>query len=174
MSASSRRAALDAVIDRFAAGGPILVQAAAGLPPEAATAHQGPGAWSLAEVIAHLLDSDLVLADRMKRVIAEDNPTLIQFDENAWIARLKSDAMPPDESAALFALHRTWMTRVLRSLDEADYARTGVHTELGSLTLAGILAKAVNHLDHHLKFVYDKRARLGLSIYPRYPSNPGF
>jgi hypothetical protein len=26
----------------------------------------------------------------------------------------------------------------------------------------------VNHLDHHLKFLYGKRANLGVSIYPRY------
>lgn len=174
MSAASRRSSLDAILDRYAAGGPILVQAAHGLTPEAATARPGPGAWSLAEVIAHLLDTDLVLTDRIKRVIAEDRPDLPAFDENAWVERLRSDAMPPDEAAALFALNRTWMARVLRNLDEADYARVGVHSRLGPQTLAEVVSKAINHLDHHLKFVYDKRAKLGLAIYPRYPSNPGF
>jgi hypothetical protein len=75
-------------IERYAAGGPLLVYAAAGLTPEQETARPGPGRWSVAELVAHLLDSDLVYAERMKRVLAEDRPTLMAFDENAWIDRL--------------------------------------------------------------------------------------
>ncbi len=68
---SSSRSQVAAVIDRYADGGLILVQAASGLTPEHATARPGPGHWSIAELVAHLADADLVLADRMKRVIAE-------------------------------------------------------------------------------------------------------
>ncbi|WP_435021602.1 DinB family protein [Tundrisphaera sp. TA3] len=170
----SRTSQIAGVIGRFADGGPILVQAASGLTPEAASARPGPGAWSPAEVIAHIVDTDLVLADRMKRLIAEDSPTLQAFDENAWIERLGSNEMPPEEAATLLAANRTWMTRVLRRLDEADFARAGTHTVAGRVTLAEALAKAVNHMDHHLKFLYAKRAKLGLAIYPRYAGNPGF
>jgi uncharacterized damage-inducible protein DinB len=161
------------VLDRYADGGPLLVQAAAGLSPEQAREHPIPGTWSVAEVVAHLLDSDLVLADRMKRIIAEDSPTLLAFDENAWVARLDSDAMPVDEAAALFAAHRRWMVRVLRAQDESTFARSGVHSEAGRQTLAEVLVRATNHLDHHLKFLYAKRAKLGMAIYPRYTANTG-
>jgi hypothetical protein len=41
------------------------------------------------------------------------------------------------------------------------------------VTLAEILVKAANHLDHHLKFLYAKRAKLGVAIYPRYTANTG-
>ncbi len=161
------------VIDRFADGGPLLVQASANLTPEQATARPGPGDWSLAELVAHLLDSDLVLSDRMKRIIAEDNPVLQAFDEGAWIVRLDSNAMPADEAAALFAANRRWMARILRAQGEAAFARAGLHTEAGRVTLAEILVKTANHLDHHLRFLYAKRANLGLALYPRYTSNPG-
>jgi uncharacterized damage-inducible protein DinB len=157
----SSRSQIDAVIDRYADGGFILAQAAAGLPAEHATARPGPGAWSLAELVAHLLDADLVLAERMKRVIAEDEPTLQAFAEDAWIDRLRSHEMPVDEAAELFAANRKWMARILRSLQEGDFARTGTHTEAGRQTLAEILAKTVNHLDHHLKFLYEKREAMG-------------
>jgi len=63
-----------ALIDAYEAGGPLLVHATAGLTREQETTRIGPGEWSIAEVVAHLLDSDLVMADRMKRVIAEENP----------------------------------------------------------------------------------------------------
>ena len=161
------------VIDRFADGGPLLVQAVAGLTPEQGRDHPIPGTWSVAELVAHLLDCDLVFADRMKRIIAEDSPTLQAFDEQAWIGRLLSNEMPIDEAAALFAANRKWMGRILRAQDEPAFARSGVHSEKGRQTLAEVLAYATNHLDHHLKFLYAKRAKLGVAIYPRYTANTG-
>ncbi len=59
---------------------------------------------------AHLLDADLVLADRMKRIIAKDEPMLLAFDENAWIDRLGAGVMSVEEAANLFAANRHWMT----------------------------------------------------------------
>lgn len=159
------------LIERFEAGGTVFQYAVAGLTRARETARPGPGAWSLAELAAHLVDSDLVATDRMKRVIAEDQPVLLAFDENAWVARLNSRDQSATEAASLFAANRRWMARVLRRLVEADFARTGQHTERGSLTLAELLATSVGHLDHHLRFLYAKRANLGVSLYPRYSAN---
>jgi hypothetical protein len=158
----------DSVIDRYAAGGPLLVYATSGLAPELATIRIGPGRWCVAELAAHLLDSDLVIADRIKRVIAEDEPVLLAFDEERWIDRLDSRAMPVEEAVSLFAAHRTWMTRILRNCSEADFARAGVHSQAGRKTLADLASTAVGHLDHHLRFLFGKRAALGFSIAPRY------
>lgn len=156
------------VVERYAAGGNLLAYAVAGLGAEHATARPGPGQWSIAELVAHLLDADLVLADRMKRVVAEEEPVLQAFDENAWIRRLGSNEMPIDEAVALFSANRRWMTRVLKNCTEADFARTGMHTEAGPRSLAALLAGAVGHLDHHLRFLYAKRANLGVAVPPRY------
>ena len=35
-----------------------------------------PGKWSTLEVVCHLADFEIVYADRIKRVIAENEPTL--------------------------------------------------------------------------------------------------
>jgi len=145
-----------------------LVYAVSGLTPEQTRGRPGPGAWSIAELVAHLSDADLVGSDRMKRVIAEETPVLQAFDENAWISRLRSDELPVAESADLFAANRRAMSRILRNCQEADFARAGTHTERGRMTLAELVSSFVGHLDHHLKFLYAKRANLGLSVYPRY------
>lgn len=156
------------VIDRYVDGGALLRYAAAGLDPEQESARIGPGEWSPSEVVAHLLDSDLVIADRMKRVIAEPDPVLQAFDENAWIERLDSRSMPIEEAVALFEANRRWIGRLLRKCTEADFARSGQHTEAGRKTLAALVAGAVSHLDHHLRFLYAKRAALGNAVPPRY------
>ncbi len=160
--------ALKELIDRFAAGGVVLSYAASGLTPEQETARPGPGAWSVAELVAHMVDSDLVACDRMKRVIAEHEPTLLAYDENAWILRLRSNEMPVEEAINLFAANRRWMSRVLRGCDEADFNRAGNHTVHGRMTLAELVTTYAGHLDHHLKFLYGKRANLGSALQPRY------
>src|SRR5262245_9510093 len=124
------------IVDRYAAGGPLIIYAIAGLSPEQAKARVGPGRWSIAQLVAHLLDADLVLADRMKRVIAEDEPLLQAFDENRWIDRLGSQEMPIEEAVNLLIANRQWMTRLLRHCTEADFGRAGIHTEAGRKTLA--------------------------------------
>lgn len=156
------------IIDRYAAGPELLRYAAQGLSPEQQQARPGPGAWSIAELVTHMVDSDVVGVERMKRVIAEDEPTLQAYDENRWIARLDAQNMPVDEAVALFGANRAWMVRILKKCSEEDFARSGNHTEDGPKTLAKLVAGYVSHLDYHLKFLYAKRANLGVSLYPRY------
>jgi hypothetical protein len=159
---------IDPVIERYAAGGTLLVYATSGLAPEHETARVGPGTWSIAELVAHLLDSDLVLADRMKRVLAEDEPALLAFDQNRWIERLDSQSMPVEEAVNLFVAHRHWMMRILRKCSEADFNRAGIHSEAGRKTLADLVVTAVSHVDHHLRFLFAKRATLGVAVIPHY------
>jgi len=158
------------LVERYASGGAILRYAVTDLTPGHAAAHPGPGAWSVAELAAHLVDCDLVFSDRMKRVIAEDDPVLQGFDESLWMTRLGSGQMPVGDAVDLLATNRVWMTPILRRCADTDFARTGRHTEAGTVTLADLLAKATNHLDHHLRFLYAKRATLGVALPPRYAS----
>lgn len=160
--------AIRGLIARYEAGAELLAYAFQGLSPEHASARPGPGAWSLAELAAHMADSDLVGADRMKRVIAENEPTLYAYNQDAWIARLDSQTMPIEESVALFGMNRRWMARLLRQRPDADFARAGHHTERGRETLTELVTGYTAHLDYHLKFAYSKRTNLGIALYPRY------
>jgi uncharacterized damage-inducible protein DinB len=155
-------------IDRYAVGPELLAYAVAGLSDEQLKARPGPGSWSIAEVAAHMADSDLVGADRMKRVIAEEDPTLYAYDQDAWIARLDSQNTPLEECLAIFAMNRRWITRLLRRCNAADFQRAGMHTERGRETLAHLVSGYADHLDGHLKFLYAKREKLGVPIAPRY------
>jgi uncharacterized damage-inducible protein DinB len=156
------------LVERYAKGGELLTYASSGLSTEQLHARPGPGEWSLAELIAHLCDSDLVASDRMKRVIAEDAPKLLAYDENAWIARLRPNELVTDDAVQLFVWNRRWTASILRLCTADAFARTGEHSETGRKTLADLVANYVTHLDYHLKFLYGKRANLGISIYPRY------
>jgi hypothetical protein len=123
------------------------------------------GKWSIQQVVIHLADSDAVLADRMKRVISEENPTLLAYDENKWAAALNYDAQSADDAVDLIDLTRRQMTAVLKNLSDSAFERAGNHSETGRKTLADLVKGAVNHLDHHLKFIHAKRQKMGKEMW---------
>jgi hypothetical protein len=155
-------------VERFARGIGLIDYAIKGLTPDELKMRPGPGDWSIAQVVVHLMDSDLVAADRMKRVIAEENPVLLAYDENKWATRLMYEEQPIETAAGLFDLNRRQMALVLSRLDEAAFARSGRHSERGVLTLAHLVEDYGEHLDHHLRFIYEKRERMGRAIPGRY------
>lgn len=149
------------IVDRYEHGGDKLRQAVQGLTREDLHAFPVPGTWSIQQIVMHVVDSDLVIADRMKRVIAEDGPVLQAFDETKWARNLLYEFQSADQAVALFTMNRRMMAEVLRRLPDEAFVRTGRHTERGDVTLADLLRGAVDHLEHHLKFVYSKREKLG-------------
>ncbi len=149
------------LIDRYERGGEKLGQAIRGLLREDFDAFPVPDTWSIRQIVVHLADSDLVMSDRMKRVIAEDKPALLAFAENLWVKNLHYELRSAEDAASLFALNRRTTAAILRVLPDEAFARTGVHNERGEMTLTQIVQFAVKHLEHHLKFVYDKREKLG-------------
>src|SRR5438105_4907681 len=79
---------LPELITSYLADVQTLRKAVAGLSREQVRARPVPGKWSTLEVVCHLADFEPILADRMKRVIAEDRPTLIGADEGRFAATL--------------------------------------------------------------------------------------
>ena len=161
-STSTSAASIDAVIASYAAGPGKLRAACAGLTAVQLNTRIGPGTWSIMENAVHLLDSDLACTHRMRRMVAEDKPLLVSYDENLFIERLPSDRNDLAEVLDLFEANRKFTTRWLRTLRADDFARTGVHTQRGIVQLVQLVEIYANHVDHHLKFVAEKRRNLGV------------
>lgn len=153
-----------ATIEAYAAGAGALRDAIRGLTPEDMTAHPGPGAWSIHELVVHLMDSDLICAHRMRRIIAEDKPLLLAYDENRFVERLAYHETDIRAAAEVFRLTREIMAGTLRRLPADAFARQGVHDQRGLVSLSEMVELYVWHLDHHLKFLHDKRAKLGKAL----------
>ena len=119
------------------------------------------GGWTIAQVVHHLADSHLNSYIRFKLALTEDNPTIKPYDEAAW-AMLADSRMPIDSSLQLLeSVHARWVT-LLRSMKEADFARTYVHPEHGkTFTLWGVLGMYAWHGRHHTAHVTSLRSRMG-------------
>jgi uncharacterized damage-inducible protein DinB len=160
-------------IEHYARGGEALSMAIRGLTeedllqpaPAPTTTNPDVGKWSIQQVVLHLADSELVFADRIKRVIAEDKPTLLAFDETKWEQSLAYDAQSAADAAKLVELTRKQLGKVLSTLDANVFDRTGIHSENGPMSLKSIIEKANWHLEHHLKFIHAKRAAMGKEMW---------
>jgi uncharacterized damage-inducible protein DinB len=148
-------------IDQYEAGASKVRQAIAGMSPADLSAAPIPGKWSTHQVVIHLADAESAFADRIRRIIAEDDPVLMAWDENKFVQRLHYEAQSTADAVELIALTRRQITRILRALPDSAFQRAGKHTERGRQTIIDVLGYAIPHLDHHLKFVAEKRKALG-------------
>lgn len=152
------------LIDQFEQGGEKLRAAISGLDRQSMlwkpAPEAGAGLWSIQQVVIHLLDSEVIGIDRMKRIIAEENPLLVGYNETLFAQRLSYEDQPADDAVTVVDLTRKLFAPVLRRLPDAVFSRTGIHTEVGKVTLADQIEKYVWHLDHHLEFIQKKRALL--------------
>jgi DinB superfamily len=148
------------LIDEFAAGPQVLRDAVKGMTREQVLARPVPGKWSTLEVVAHLSDFEIVYADRIKRIIAEDRPTLPDGDENKFAAKLAYQNRELDEELQVVGGIRAQVVRILRTLNDDDFSRIGNHATAGPLSLLQFVERIVNHVKHHVKFIEEKRKAL--------------
>jgi len=149
------------MIERYAAGADMPGRAIKGLTTQELTSHPVPGTWSIQELIVHLMDSHLISSDRMKRIIAEDNPTLIGYDESRFIKHLFPDSLDAATVCEVFRLNQQLTAQILRQLPDSAFERSGNHNERGRLTLGQMVKSYVEHLDHHMTFLRAKLKALG-------------
>jgi hypothetical protein len=149
------------LMNRYESGVEKLRQAIAGLSEQDLKAAPIPGKWSTQQVVIHLADAEVASGDRMRRIIAQDQPPLLAWDENLFLRRLFYEQQSAADAVTIIDLTRRQLSRVLRKLSDADWQRTGVHSERGPLTLTDVLISTTKHLEHHLKFIVEKREKLG-------------
>jgi len=117
-----------------------------------------PDRWTLRQIVAHLADSELVGSDRFRRVIAEEDPTLIGYDQNAWAANLNYAKRKTSESVEMFRRLRADCYELLKDLPAETFERKGNHSEIGTVTLRQLLERLANHAESHARQIQEVRS----------------
>jgi hypothetical protein len=136
------------VLERYGAG-PGRVASAAVVAQAGRLAgggHRRPEGWSEREIVAHLVRVEReVFRVRLRQLARENQP------QWQWV---EPGAEPGHASLASlvgrFAAARTATIRYLNGLDDAGWARSGIHATFGRLDVAGLLRIAVDHDADHL------------------------
>ncbi len=124
---------------------------------EAALAAAGPdrldeakdGGWTARQVVHHLADSEMTSAIRLRRLLVEDQPVVVGYDEGAFAARLHYTDRPVDASLRAVEAARATSADLLDRLTDADWTRTGTHTETGAYGVEEWLRTYAAHAHDH-------------------------
>jgi len=117
----------------------------------------GLGKWSTRQDVCHLADFEPVYADRMKNVIAEEQPPFAGGFHQLFAEHLAYDQRDIEEEIKLMEVTRSQMARILRSLPAEAFERTGIHSVDGPMTLKKLLERITGHIPHHVQFIAEKR-----------------
>ncbi len=110
-----------------------------------------PNRWSIAEVLAHLAGLEQVYAERALRVVTEDSPPLLKYDLAGASSSGEYSRGSAGENLAHFTRTRRSTLALLIGLPASAGVRTGVHSELGTVTLSQMLNEWSSHDLGHLR-----------------------
>jgi hypothetical protein len=148
---------LSDLLERFRRGPELMAAVLTGAAGAELDFVAAPGRWSIRQIMAHLADSEIVDADRLRRVIAEENPTLMGYDQEAWASNLNYARRKISESLETFRRLRAENYDLLKDLPEAVFERTGTHSERGPVTLRQLVELNAEHPEKHARQVQEIR-----------------
>lgn len=151
-------AELHALLSAFAAGPARLRQAVDGLNASALGARARGDDWTVRDILVHIGDMELVRAVRVRRMLAEMNPLLLEADESLWKRRLQYLWRDPAAALAAFELNTFQTAEILRHTSAEGWARTGNHSARGVVTVRDVIQWGVTHVDDHLPQIAAARA----------------
>ncbi len=137
---------------------PALVQAATGLAWRALVDEAGPdlrnrpapGEWSVLECLGHAVDGELVMSGRYRWALAEDDPEIVGYDQDRWVAALEHGHADPADLLRLFETLRAANLALWRATTPAQRARSVRHRERGAESLGLMFTMTAGHDRFHL------------------------
>jgi hypothetical protein len=149
------------LIESIAAGPALLRDAVYGLNDEQLDTCYRPGGWTVRQVIHHVADSHINSYCRLRLALTESQPAVRAYEEKDWAELSDAKTMPVEVSLTLLeSLHSRWVG-LLRTLGDADFARTYRHSELGPVRLDTNIALYAWHSKHHAAHITGLRDRMG-------------
>ena len=129
-----------------------IARAVTGISRQAVVRKPAPNQWSIHEILAHLADSEIVFAHRLRQALADKQPAFAATDQEAWAKELGYLETLPAEMVALYALLRRSNVRLLRRLKPGDWDKGGFDPDQQRTVTVRDLAQAItDHDRHHLR-----------------------
>jgi hypothetical protein len=145
------------LLDRYRGGYAAVEEAVAEITDEELDRGGPDGGWSARQVAHHLADSEATAFVRLRRLIAEDEPVIVAYDEPEYARRLHYER-PIGSSLAVLRAVRVASLELLESLTPAEWERRGTHTESGPYSVDDWLRIYASHSHDHAAQIRQARA----------------
>ena len=121
-----------------------------GVPASKLRKRPAPGKWSVAEILAHLAESEIVRGWRMRQILGAPGTAIQAFDQDSWAAAGHYDKRDPRKSLELFRVLREANLALLKSLTPEQWKHHGMHAERGVETIEHMSCMMAGHDFNHL------------------------
>ncbi len=119
------------------------------------------GKWTPNEILGHLADAEWAWGWRIREVLSRDRPTLLGYDQEAWVAAQQHNDREPQEHLDAFTAMRKSNLALWRRIPAADMERLGMHAERGPESLRTMLRMHAGHDLLHLDQITRYLAAVG-------------
>lgn len=145
------------LITRYKAGYDEVVAALRGIKPDELDWRPAPGEWSAREVVHHLADSETIAAIRLRRLLVEDAPVIRGYDQEVYARKLDYQNRAMEPALQAFQAARATTAQLLDAMTEADWRRSGTHSESGSYSTERWLGTYSAHAHDHAAQIRQNR-----------------
>lgn len=147
------------MLGQLAGQNPMKIQAATpkklerlvkGVSPAKLRKRPAPAKWSVAEIVAHLADTELVVGFQIRLILGAPGTPIQPFDQDVWVVALHYDKRDVPASLAQFRTLREANLRLLKSLTPEQWKHHGLHGERGEESVDTIVQMMAGHDVNHI------------------------
>ncbi len=110
-----------------------------------------PDKWSVAEILAHLADVEIVVGWRVRSILGAPGTAIQAFDQDAWVEAGHYAKRNPRASLAQLRAAREANLALYQSLSPEQWKHYGMHSERGQETVEKIVRMIAGHDVNHLQ-----------------------
>lgn len=110
-----------------------------------------PDKWSVAEILAHLADVEIVVGWRMRSILGSPGIPIQAFDQGAWVNAGHYAKRDPRKVLAQHRVAREANLDLLKSLTPDQWKHFGMHSERGQESIEHIARMIAGHDLNHIQ-----------------------
>ena len=122
-----------------------------GLSPKQLKWKPAPDKWSIAEIVAHLADAEIVGSWRMRLIAGASGTSVQPFDQDVWASIFQYGKRDAKQSLEVFRVLRENNRAMLKALPRESWENFGMHAERGKETIAHIVRMFAGHDTNHVR-----------------------
>lgn len=110
-----------------------------------------PGKWSVAQILGHLSETEMLWGYRIRMILEKDGVELLGMDQDAWAKNSRYDRLDPGLSLDTFRAIRAANLDLLGKLSPREMKRYGLHSQFGQLSISRIVSLIAGHDINHTR-----------------------
>lgn len=139
---------------------PLKMQAAAakkiekllkGVPAVKLKKQPAPGKWSVAQIVAHIADTEIVGGFRMRFILGAPGTSIQGFDQDVWVKALHYEKRDTQKSLEQFRAAREANLAMLKLLAPEQWKQYGIQAERGEESVETIVRMFAGHDINHIQ-----------------------